>query len=154
MERSAEYAERYSNAGKLPDGALQGLSLESSAHKRVTRRQTRKSCSPPKRVDRQIMVPVSCDRKSRYETVTSDERAAIPELQFLQPSPWSNYHAKGHPRETELLVDPIYRLWTCTRCGFWQWCSLELLPRAAPREAAIVTPVAKTFEDVLSERCA
>lgn len=51
-------------------------------------------------------------------------------------------------------VDPVYRLWTCVRCGFWQWCSLELPPRAGPCEAAIVTPIVRTFEDVLPGGCA
>jgi hypothetical protein len=32
-----------------------------------------------------------CDRKTRYETLTPDERAAIPVLQTLQPSAWAQF---------------------------------------------------------------
>lgn len=32
-----------------------------------------------------------CDRKTRYETLTPDERAAVPVLQTLQPSAWAQF---------------------------------------------------------------
>jgi hypothetical protein len=32
-----------------------------------------------------------CDRKTRYETLTADERAAVPVLQVLQPSAWAQF---------------------------------------------------------------
>jgi len=32
-----------------------------------------------------------CDRKTRYETLSPDERAAIPVLQKLQPSAWAQF---------------------------------------------------------------
>lgn len=32
-----------------------------------------------------------CDRKTRYETLTDDERAAIPVLQTLEPSAWAQF---------------------------------------------------------------
>ena len=32
-----------------------------------------------------------CDRKTRYETLSADERAAVPVLQVLQPSAWAQF---------------------------------------------------------------